>query len=99
MNRLGLVRIAMAMTQADLADVPQSSLSRMEKGEINLTSKSLVKVARALDVSIDYLLGLTDDPRPVIEGPAVTLKEWAIIQAMRKGDMALAIQMMMDEAK
>lgn len=54
----------------------------MEKGEINLTGKSLVKIAKALDVSTDYLLGLTDDPRPVIEGPAVTLKEWAIIAAI-----------------
>lgn len=102
MNRLGLARTVMAMTQAELAelaDVPQSSVSRMEKGEINLTGKSLVKIAKALDVSTDYLLGLTDDPRPVIDGPGITLKEWAIIVAMRRGDVSRAVRLMMDEAK
>lgn len=102
MNRIREVRMVMRMTQSDLADatgISQAGISRMEGEGLSLTAESLMRIAQALGVSADYLLGLTDDPRPVIEGPAVTLKEWAIIQSMRKGDIALAIQMMMAEAK
>ena len=102
MNRIREVRMVMRMTQSDLADatgISQAGISRMEGEGLSLTAESLMRIAQALGVSSDYLLGLTDDPRPVIEGPAVTLKEWAIIQSMRKGDIALAIQMMMAEAK
>ena len=39
-------------------------ISHVEAGRATLHFDALVKAARALDVSIDYLAGLTDDPSP-----------------------------------
>lgn len=42
----------------------QSVISRLERRESQLKSDTLAGLARALMVSTDYLLGLTDEPRP-----------------------------------
>ena len=100
MNRLGETRKAMGMRQAELAqaaEVAQSTLSRMEDGDVNLTGTNLVKVAQALNVSADYLLGLADDPRPVREGPPITLTEWALLLAVRAGDTKRAVRLVLEQ--
>ena len=40
-------------------------ISHIESGRSGLVRDGLVKAAQVLDVSVDYLLGLTDDPVPV----------------------------------
>ncbi len=40
-------------------------ISHIESGRSGLVRDGLVKAAQVLDVSVDYLLGLTDDPAPV----------------------------------
>jgi len=43
----------------------QRDLSRLERGEKPaLWADTLLRLAEALQVSVDYLLGLSDDPRP-----------------------------------
>jgi len=43
----------------------QGYVSRLERGEITeITVRTLARLAQALTVSIDYLMGLTDDPTP-----------------------------------
>ena len=42
----------------------RSMISQLEAGGATLHLDALVKVAQALDVSIDYLMGLTEDPFP-----------------------------------
>ncbi len=52
---------------AEIVGVSTTSLYYIEKG-INIPSSTLVaKIAEALGVTTDYLLGLTDDPRPITE--------------------------------
>lgn len=101
MNRIKDVRKARGMTQVELAErsgMSQAGLSRIEGGvDLSMTADTLVKIARALEVSSDYLLGLTDDPRPVIEGPPITLQEWAIIQCVRDGNLRQALRLLADE--
>ena len=47
--------------QCDLASV-QNTYSQYENGVIELTAERLVKLADFYNVSIDYLLGRTDNP-------------------------------------
>lgn len=51
---------------AELADIESSYVSKLERGKApNAAGIILAKLARALETSTDYLLGLTDNPAPV----------------------------------
>lgn len=55
----------MTQTQvARLLNIHQTTYSDYELGELNIPNETLKKLALLLDTSIDYLLGLTDDPAP-----------------------------------
>ena len=45
----------------------RSIISKVERGQINMLLDGLIQAAQALEVSTDYLVGLTDDPRPTDE--------------------------------
>jgi len=50
---------------AQRAGIIQRDLSRLERGEKGaLWAETLRRLAEALNVSLDYLTGRTDDPRP-----------------------------------
>ena len=49
---------------AKLAEIPYPTLSRLEHGEQSTHYERLAKLADVLQVSADYLLGRTEDPRP-----------------------------------
>ena len=65
-ERLQYSRRAAGLTQKGLeraSGVPQGTISRIELGRSDETSTgTLKKLALALGVSADYLLGLKDDP-------------------------------------
>ena len=68
-RRLAEARKRNGWTQVRLASeidkrYERSMISHVEAGRATLHFDALVKAARALDVSIDYLAGLTDDPSP-----------------------------------
>jgi transcriptional regulator with XRE-family HTH domain len=67
-ERLLLSRRRARLTQAQLGTqvgLTGSSIARLEQGRIQeIRTGSLERIARALGVSADYLLGLTDDPHP-----------------------------------
>lgn len=56
------------LSQQELADrskVPVAMISHFETGvRASASADNLVKLANALEVSIDYLLSRTDDPQP-----------------------------------
>ncbi len=55
------------LSQAELAarvGCPTALISHIERDKQDVFSKRLALIATALDVSADYLLGLTDNPRP-----------------------------------
>jgi len=62
-DRIGDIRTYKDLTQkelSDLAGISPSQLSRIESGEIkNISSDILIKLAKALHVSTDFILGLT----------------------------------------
>ena len=58
-EKLGISQLKLAM---DL-DMNQNSISRYETGAREADYKSLIKFADYFDVSIDYLLERTDNPK------------------------------------
>ena len=56
----GYTQIKMQM----LTGIDQSDYSKLETGKRYYTYEQLRRIALALDTSMDYLAGLTDDPRP-----------------------------------
>lgn len=52
-------------TVAILLKVDQSYYSKYERGKIPLPIEHLITLCRYYNVSSDYILGLSDDPRPL----------------------------------
>lgn len=49
---------------AQIADVTSASMCRIQQGQSFPSVETLSRLAMVLDVSIDYLVGITDDPAP-----------------------------------
>lgn len=67
-------RLALNITLEEVAEmvgVSRATVSRWESGNIsNMRRDRIALLADALRTSPDYIVGLTDDPNPVIEKPA-----------------------------
>ena len=67
-------RLALNITLEEVAEivgVSRATVSRWESGNIsNMRRDRIALLADALRTSPDYIMGLTDDPNPVIEKPA-----------------------------
>ena len=48
---------------SELCGLPTDAIRRYERGEAKPTADSLIAIANYFEVSIDYLLGRTDNPR------------------------------------
>ena len=60
-------RMALGLSQTDFAKqagIPVPRLSSIEHGHQSIYIERLIELAKALNVSADYLLGLSDDPHP-----------------------------------
>lgn len=67
MDRLRKLRKEKGYTQIKmqlLTGIDQSDYSKIEKGKRYYTFEQCKRIALALDTSMDYLAGLTDDPKP-----------------------------------
>ena len=67
MTRLKELRKAKGFTQIKmqmLTGIDQSDYSKLEVGKRNLSFEQCRRIALALDTSMDYLAGLTDEPKP-----------------------------------
>lgn len=67
MNRLKELRKSKGYTQVKmqlLTGIDQSDYSKIENGKRYYTFEQCKRIALALETSMDYLAGLTDDPTP-----------------------------------
>ncbi len=64
-KRAGLAQIELAAALGDRYS--QSVISDVERGRSGLLVDGLVNAARELGVSLDYLIGLTEDPTPAAQ--------------------------------
>ncbi|MCC7353579.1 MAG: helix-turn-helix transcriptional regulator [Anaerolineae bacterium] len=70
---------------ARLAGVSPALICRMEDGSRRRTAGPVLeRLSVALGTSTDYLLGLTDDPRPVIAIDSLSLMERQLIAEFRR---------------
>lgn len=60
MRGLGQGQLAAKMGQR----YDRSIISKVERGQMNMLLDGVMQAAQALEISTDYLFGLTDDPRP-----------------------------------
>lgn len=76
-QRITTMREHKGLSQSDLAEISgvgQAYISKLERGIApNAAGLILGKLAIALDTTVDYFLGLTDDPspRPIANSPAL----------------------------
>ncbi|MCR8983247.1 transcriptional regulator [Brevibacillus laterosporus] len=69
-ERLKELRATRMVTQEELAktlDIPNSTIRRLESSDISLPRyERLEKIANYFNVSVDYLLGRTDNPKNIL---------------------------------
>lgn len=74
MNRLKELRKELGFTQIKmqmLTGIDQSDYSKIENGKRYLSFEQCVKIATALNTSMDYLAGLTDCKEPYPRAKAI----------------------------
>lgn len=67
MTRMKALRKAMGYSQVKmqmLTGIDQSDYSKLETGRRYMTFEQCRRIALALETSMDYLAGLTDEPKP-----------------------------------
>ncbi len=64
MRRLRKERNYSQVKMQMLTGIDQSDYSKIETGRRNMTFEQCRRIALALDTSMDFLAGLTDDPAP-----------------------------------
>lgn len=100
-DRLKAVRVKSGHTQESLAELLQTdkrAISRWESGTFTPNTETLVRIAQILNVSADYLLGLSDNPAPQVRVDNLTEEEREVLIAMRRGERMKAIRIIADEA-
>ena len=95
-DRIRTRRKDLGLSQEDLAfylKTNQRQVSRYETGENDPTGDVLIQLARALDTTTDWLLGLSDErQRPLDRTTDLEADERNIIAALRRGKPFEAIQ-------
>lgn len=89
------------LSQEELAEavgVNQGQISDYEQSKGNPTATSLEGLAKSLGTSIDYILGLTDDPTPIDDNDPGILKpkERLVIEKWRDGDLTAAVKIILN---
>jgi transcriptional regulator with XRE-family HTH domain len=85
-ERLRLVREQQNLSQHELArlcDFGPNQISRIEIGISEPLASNVAKLASVLNVSIDYLMGLTDEPRGVTVASDLNAHERELLETFR----------------
>lgn len=99
-DRLKKARQAKYFTQeqlAELANVELHQVWRHENGKTTPDGNIVARYAQALDISSDYLLGISDDPKPNVQISDLTRAERAVIAAWRRGDVIEAARTILND--
>lgn len=94
-QRLRELRLKRGYTQEELAallNLGQRQIPRYENGETDPSADIVARMARALGVTADYLLGLTHEPGGHLAEDDLTPMERKLITAMRHGMIVEALE-------
>lgn len=95
-ERLKQIRIVRGYTQEELSsllNIGNAQIWRYENEVTEPSSTVTAAIARALDVSADYLLGLSDDPQPNMGFSDLSVREKMIVIALRAGEKYEAVEL------
>lgn len=81
---------------AELLSIGALQIWRYENGETEPKGEMLAKIAKFLNVSADYLLGLTDNPHGYLEND-LSPQEKTVISLWRKGKKLEAVNLISSE--
>ena len=89
-QRIKEMREMLGMSQQDLADKTGISLrqvARYEAGSSDITGDPLELIAKGLECSIDYLMGVVDHPNQILKEADLSPDEWLLLKAYRNGEI------------
>jgi transcriptional regulator with XRE-family HTH domain len=96
-DRLRALREQKEWSQRELArrcGFGESQVRKYENGESDPSSTYLKIMAEQFEVSTDYLLGLTNDPRGHISDSELTEDEHAMVEAFRENSWKGVMQLL-----
>lgn len=99
-DRLREVREAQNLSQDDLSirlGLGGAQMHRYETGKSDPSPEVMVRLAKELDVTTDYLLGLVDDPNTNLHEEDLSPDERRLLAAYRRGDLRSAMQVLVSE--
>lgn len=94
-ERLRSVREQMGLSQDELAEglgLGQAQINRYEQNKNDPSSETLVAMARYLDVTTDYLLGLVDSPSQHMRLTDLTDEEREIFDTLQQAARLIALR-------
>jgi transcriptional regulator with XRE-family HTH domain len=99
-DRLRQLREKSGYTQSELAEILKMGsrqVWRYENGATEPDGTTIAIIAKTLNVSADYLLGLSDDPVPHLRIDNMTEDERRVVAAMRAGEKLEAIRVIAND--
>lgn len=100
--RIRAIREMRGYTQEELAErmgINTHNIWRWENGESKPNGDTIAQIAKVLEVSADYLLGLNNDPMPGLQQTDLSVKERRAIAAWRQGDIREAIKEIVNDGE
>ncbi len=85
-DRLKNLREQRHLSQRELArlcGLGESQINKYENGLSDPSATNLTLIAQQLEVSTDYLVGLTDDPQLLVREPELTTDERVVLEILR----------------
>lgn len=105
-DRLKALRIRDGLTQAELAvkiGASEKQANRWEKQNVEPTGHHLLQLAKLFNVTIEYLLGVSDDPGSYEHPRELSSLQRRVLDAMDRGDIValsgLLAQFVREQAK
>ncbi len=100
-ERLRETREHRRLSQRQLAEIcglGENQIHRYENGKTEPSATTLALSASALNISADYLLGLTSEPRAHL-GDGLTPEEHRLVNAYATGDNATLLEMITERMR
>lgn len=101
-DRLRQARESMDLSQDDLADrlgFGASQMNRYENGKQDPSAEMLTRMAAELEVTTDWLLGLSDKPNERVQADDLTSDERNLIASFRKADLETLMRIALEGKK
>ena len=98
-DRLRAFRESHDLTQQQLADRLHMSINqvhRYENGVADPSPYQLKRIAKELQVTSDYLLGLVDASHDHLQEPTLSREERKFLEALRQGDLRTLLGMVQE---